>query len=108
MLLLLHEELVRKFHIEFISLYKPEKDDFLEIERKITMIKKKIKIEKLEFYLSTFFHHLTLSTDKFILEIYDKEIINDKEQRKKTLIKYINQDYKECLKLENYDFKLLF
>ncbi len=23
-------------------------------------------------------------------------------------MKYINQDYKECLKLENYDFKLLF
>lgn len=41
------------------------------------------------------------------IEIYKKQTC-DKTQAKKTIIKYVNAFNKECLKLENYDFKLLF
>ena len=41
------------------------------------------------------------------IEIYKKHSDNER-QEKKTIIKYVNAFNKECLRLENYDFKMLF
>lgn len=74
--------------------------------------KSNVKLDRLEFYLSTFFHHLKIDGTNLEIEIYKKSSklmgSPNESQQKKTLIRYINTFNKECLKLENYDFKLLF
>lgn len=74
--------------------------------------KSNVKLDRLEFYLSTFFHHLKIDGTNLEIEIYKKssKLMDspNESQQKKTLIRYINTFNKECLKLENYDFKLLF
>jgi hypothetical protein len=43
------------------------------------------------------------------IEIYKKQTcLANQKQEKRTIIKYVNAFNKECLRLENYDFKLLF
>jgi hypothetical protein len=86
-----------------------ENDDFLEIENKLRKASSSVKQERLEFYLSTFFHHLHIDGSNLEIEIYKK--VTDPGNgslSKKTLVRYVNTFNKECLRLENYEFKLLF
>jgi hypothetical protein len=57
MLEYIYDDIVRKHHFIFLNDYKDE-DSFFEIEQKLANAKQTIRLEKLEFYLSTFFHHL--------------------------------------------------
>ena len=112
MLEFLYDDLILKFHQAFSDDYK-DSDDFKVIEQKFIKAKQIVKFDRLEFYLSTFFHHLKIDGTNLEFEIYKKSSklmnSNNKEsQHKKTLIRYVNTFNKECLKLENYDFKLLF
>lgn len=70
-----------------------------------------MKLEKLEFYISAFFHHLRIDGSNLEIELYKKASITDANtprQVKKSIVKYVNTFNKECLRLENYEFKLLF
>jgi len=78
---------------------------FDELDEAVVLAaKRSLSIEKLEFYISTFFHHLQLDGSNLQLEIYKKE----SAEMARTVVSYVNSNCRECLKLENYDYKLLF
>ncbi len=107
MLLVIYEEIVIKFHTEFAELYRPS-DDYRELDEKIYRAKRKIKIEQMEFFLTIFFHHLTMDGSNLEVELFKTVEVGSNIRAKQSLLKYINSGNKECLRLENYDFKLLF
>jgi hypothetical protein len=63
--------------------------------------------------LSAFFHHLRIDGSNLEIEIYKKVSQTPADnstprQVKHSIVKYVNTFNKECLRLENYEFKLLF
>lgn len=122
MLEFMHEDLVQRFHLGFYEEYvkagvsKLEEDfDYGRVMDIYDKVKERVKPEKLEFYLSTFFHHLKIDGTNLEIEIYKKSAglnsssSNTREkQHKKTLLRFVNTFNKECLRLENYDYRLLF
>ena len=112
MLAWIHSDLVRKYHSAFLHDYQDD-DDFRQIEVKLARARAAARVEKLEFYLSTFLHHLRIDGSNLEIEIYKKTAAEDSpgpegSQQKKTILKFVHNFSKECLRLENYEYRLLF
>lgn len=71
MLEYIYDDIIKKYHEAFYEDYQ-ECDDFLVIEQKLNKAKKLMKLERIEFYLSTFFHHLRIDGTNLEIEIYKK------------------------------------
>ena len=118
MLECIFDDLIRKFHVQLVSdfdssIAQSSQDFPAYLENKLEQSKKAVRLEKLEFFLSAFFHHLRIDGSNLEIEIY-KKVSNapgdasTPRQAKHSIVKYINTFNKECLRLENYEFKLLF
>lgn len=71
MLEYIFEDIINKYHQAFFEDYQ-DSDNFLVIEKKLEKAKRLVKLERIEFYLSTFFHHLRIDGTNLEIEIYKK------------------------------------
>ncbi len=76
MLECIHSDLVKRFHQSFLADYL-DSDDHSTIISKLKKARGNIKLERLEFYVSTFFHHLKMDGSNLEIEIYKKTSLED-------------------------------
>lgn len=71
MLLHIHDDIVRKYHALSRESLTGREDLYL-IEKVLKEARSQAKVDRLEFYLSTFFHHISMDGSNLEIEIYKK------------------------------------
>ena len=79
--------------------------DSKDPEKLLKQAKLKVPLDLLEFYVSTFIHHIRFNSSHFELEIY-----RDLGPKRESLIRYVNAFERNygSLRIENYDYRMLF